>query len=528
MRQRRRHKCMSAVTDKTGKRPRKWQTLGSMTGAPLWQCAGGMGCGFVAAVLLTASFLASINAIPFDSALPAGHNVTCYSAATSSSSIAPPVRVQSYKFNGTLRQAPLPRHTRWRVEEGSDWEWPSVVYRELASPASLWYVRGIPYDLSTFAARHPGGHRFILNTANTDITELFEAHHIGTTAAQTLRQFRHGPPATASLYGGHESRSFRQLKYDLAKRFDIDVLKTPTAEHTALFWATLLSHIGLFGACLSVPAASRLSASWQLWLLHSGLGVTTAWLGGFAHNGLHLWPRRRIEALSMYLSLSNNPFRWMQKHVVSHHVHCNTAHDGDKPVVGDFQRWWHSVPLLNFFGLTLGTFLIGLHSSCCRKAESLTMTLLEQTAPLALLGLALTIGCRRQGWRFAPRLLWTMSLTSTYTFILFQVSHYQPSTLDGDAVHATVDDWGDFQLRTTWGWQQLGRPLLCLPFLYLNLQPAHHLLPAVHHSRLREITPLMREHYPGLMDDHSISQMMVSMGRILQGHDCLQQPLSGR
>lgn len=60
--------------------------------------------------------------------------------------------------------------------------------------------------------------------------------------------------------------------------------------------------------------------------------------------------------------------------------------------------------------------------------------------------------------------------TSFYTFILFQASHYQPQTLDGDAIHATSDDWADFQLRTTWGWQQLGRPLLCVPWLNLNLQ----------------------------------------------------------
>ena len=60
--------------------------------------------------------------------------------------------------------------------------------------------------------------------------------------------------------------------------------------------------------------------------------MTTAWLGAFAHNGLHMWSRRRAEALTMYLTFSNNPFRWMYKHVVSHHVHTNTCFDGDKKV----------------------------------------------------------------------------------------------------------------------------------------------------------------------------------------------------
>ena len=33
-----------------------------------------------------------------------------------------------------------------------------------------------------------------------------------------------------------------------------------------------------------------------------------------------LWPRRRLETLTMYLSLSNNPFRWMYIHIASHHI----------------------------------------------------------------------------------------------------------------------------------------------------------------------------------------------------------------
>ena len=68
----------------------------------------------------------------------------------------------------------------------------------------------------------------------------------------------------------------------------------------------------------------------------------------------------------MYLTFSNNPFRWMYKHVVSHHVHTNTCFDGDKKVVPDFQNWWRSKPVLNVLGLTLGTFVIGVKSSCCQ------------------------------------------------------------------------------------------------------------------------------------------------------------------
>ena len=43
----------------------------------------------------------------------------------------------------------------------------------------------------------------------------------------------------------------------------------------------------------------------------------------------------------------------------------------------------------------------------------------------------------------------------------------------------------DFQLRTTWGWRQMERPLVGLPWLFLNLQPEHHIFPAVRQPLLR-------------------------------------------
>ena len=136
--------------------------------------------------------------------------------------------------------------------------------------------------------------------------------------------------------------------------------------------------MALFAGCVLAPSAGH------AWARHSALGLTTAWLGAFAHNGLHMWSRRRAEALTMYLTFSNNPFRWMYKHVVSHHVHTNTCFDGDKKVVPDFQQWWRTKPLLSVFGLTLGTFIIGVKSSCCQAHDSLYMALSPQPQPLTL------------------------------------------------------------------------------------------------------------------------------------------------
>ena len=72
-----------------------------------------------------------------------------------------------------------------------------------------------------------------------------------------------------------------------------DDLKNPSLQYTALSYATLAVYAASLrtALCASTPAPA--------WAAHTILGVTISWLGGFAHNGLHLYPRRRVETLGM-------------------------------------------------------------------------------------------------------------------------------------------------------------------------------------------------------------------------------------
>lgn len=53
----------------------------------------------------------------------------------------------------------------------------------------LWRINDTLYDLSDFAARHPGGSSWIECTRGTDITEPFESHHIEERARGMLSKF---------------------------------------------------------------------------------------------------------------------------------------------------------------------------------------------------------------------------------------------------------------------------------------------------------------------------------------------------
>ena len=141
-----------------------------------------------------------------------------------------------YRHDGQNRYAPLPRKTRWipdppsmtfqqtenlsvvdddnnnnndhsmtRTKTTSKelWSWPpmpKVDNSKKNDPTSeidvdLWYIRGVPYDLNDFLYNHPGGYRYLINVVNQDITELFESHHIGVTAPNTLTKFQYNGTA---------------------------------------------------------------------------------------------------------------------------------------------------------------------------------------------------------------------------------------------------------------------------------------------------------------------------------------------
>ena len=388
------------------------------------------------------------------------------------------------------------------------------------SMADRWIIRGKSYNLHPFIHKHPGGWRYLANTVNTDVTELFESMHIGTTAAATLEQFLDEDlPQLASDWRETNER-YRALKRDIKANFDLNDLKNPSTEYLTVYAGTVAVYGAALAGCLtaSSPAVA--------WGSHTVLGLSIAWVGGFAHNGLHMWTRRPVETLGMYLSLSNNPFRWMYIHLTSHHMHTNTALDNDKRAVAEFRAWWQQ-PLVGklkwVLGCTFGTFWVGMQTALVREAGTVgtapSMSVAEHRLPVALFSIVNALGVSRRGWRWVPRVALSFALSSIYSFIFFQVSHLQPSTIDGDTIRREASDWGEFQLRTTNGWGALHSPLRSAPWLFLNLQPAHHLFPAIHHSKLCLITPLIRSHYPSLMEDHDIFAMTAAMFRTLTAID---------
>jgi len=386
-----------------------------------------------------------------------------------------------------------------------------------AFPCGRWYIRGKAYDLNSFIERHPGGPRYLLDSVNTDVTALFESYHIGTTANRTLQAYLDesfsGVRFDEEAHQWPTNLRFKQLKRDIAKQFDLNDLKEPSAEYLFLLYTTLASHAALTLVSLTTEKAM------VAWLAHAGLGFTTTFLTGMGHNGIHLYRRRPIDSMLFYLLYPTSPFRWMYWHVQHHHVHSNTRHDPDKKIFGQYQDWVEAHSPMAVVAPLIGTTGVAFQQATHYDLNhtSPSISLMEQRLGLLLLTALLALGFRMQGWRFALRLLLTISLANVLGFVGFQASHFQNDIVDGDVIRRSTDDWGEFQIRTTRSFAIYNRPATGMLFGFLNYHTAHHMFPAVHHSKLPLITPLIREHYPGLFQDYPVTSVFLGLYRVMVG-----------
>lgn len=97
-------------------------------------------------------------------------------------------------------------------------EWYENKRRNDNCPPDLWRVHDNLYDLEKFAETHPGGKSWILENRGTDITELFESHHIDIAKARLLLQkylVKKATGARNSQYTFHTDGFYSTLKNEI-------------------------------------------------------------------------------------------------------------------------------------------------------------------------------------------------------------------------------------------------------------------------------------------------------------------------
>ncbi|CAH0763836.1 unnamed protein product [Diatraea saccharalis] len=185
----------------------------------------------------------------------------------------------------------------------------------------LWRIHDGLYDLTTFISTHPGGPYWLTCTKGTDVTEVFETHHLKGIAEQLLPKYFVRKAATPrnSPFTFENDGFYKTLKSKVMKNMHI-IPKDERKKSDTIVTYLLMAFIILSPLCCWVTPDSLL------------LGATLIVLNGYVlsalvccgHNYSH-----RADSWRMYLmnlsGMGND--EWRISHVLSHHTHTNTVND---------------------------------------------------------------------------------------------------------------------------------------------------------------------------------------------------------
>lgn len=200
--------------------------------------------------------------------------------------------------------------------------------RQVDGAEGLWRIRNGLYDLESFAKSHPGGAEWIHLTKNTDITEIFETHHLTDKAERILPKFYirdatepRSVPLTFEpdgFYCKFKKRAVEALK-------DVDFHRPSRLSN--LIADSLL--IATFCTCLAAAYSNSV-------LTTIPAGIFLVWTTVIAHNYFHMRDNFRMYYFDLSLMSSKD---WRISHVMSHHMYPNTLWDHEVYAIEPFLQW---------------------------------------------------------------------------------------------------------------------------------------------------------------------------------------------
>ncbi|XP_026755386.1 cytochrome b5-related protein-like isoform X2 [Galleria mellonella] len=361
----------------------------------------------------------------------------------------------------------------------------------------LWRIYDNLYDLTNFIEKHPGGSQWISFTKGTDITELFETHHLKGSAEKILPKYfiRKVTTPRNSPFTFEENGFYKTLKAKVMEKIK-DIPKDVRKQSDVVTDLLLV-------ACIILSPLSCWAWS-QSYILGASLtvlsGFTLSGLITCAHNYFH-----RADSWRMFLFNFGGPSykEWRISHAMSHHMHTNTLQDIELTMLEPFLKFmpykdksfWIQLgafywPLIYPFSqITLMTveFL-----SSIRKLDGKYIHW-SHIIPLSL-PTWMWLASRMPFTIVLPVWAATMMISSFY-FTVYGLTaghHAHTNFFDGDIPRSEVLDWGIHQLDTiidnddhTSHFTSLTR---------FGNHALHHLFPTLDHAELVYLYPTLFEH----------------------------------
>jgi cytochrome b involved in lipid metabolism len=192
----------------------------------------------------------------------------------------------------------------------------------------LWRIHDTLYDFSDFVHFHPGGESWLRLTKGSDITELFETHHLSSIPEKLLEKYKVSPSKTArniklTFYDDGFYKTLKGRVREVLK--DIDIEKHEAKSKAIIDTLLILTLVS--------AVATALSKSHLLATL-SGLLIT--WTVIAAHNFLHKKDNWRMKLFNLGM-LTYKEARVF--HAMSHHMYPNTYIDYEMLAFEPILNW---------------------------------------------------------------------------------------------------------------------------------------------------------------------------------------------
>ncbi|XP_058816332.1 cytochrome b5-related protein-like, partial [Topomyia yanbarensis] len=216
----------------------------------------------------------------------------------------------------TFRDEPLKTPYRWlegrRHDDGAE---------------GLWRIHDTLYDLTDFVERHPGGRDWIQWTKGTDITELFETHHITTRAEGLLPKFkvREAKQPRNVRLSFKDNGFYRTLKRRVRD-------KLPELDKSPIKTSNLIID-SLLGAAFMF---AFLAIKFNSYLLAVACALCVNWTVISAHNYFHQKDNWRMRLFNLAFFSYRE---WRISHAMSHHHYANSILDLEISYFEPFLCW---------------------------------------------------------------------------------------------------------------------------------------------------------------------------------------------
>lgn len=352
--------------------------------------------------------------------------------------------------------------------------------RQVDGAEDLWRIGNSLYDLEGFAKFHPGGAEWIRLTKGTDITELFQTHHLTDKATKLLpKYFIREAVVPRKLPLTFEPNGF----FSTFKRRALEALKDVNF-HQPSTKTNLIADF-LFTSSLIF---SILTAYTQSYLMIVFTGILLAWTAISGHNYLHMKDNFRM----YYFDLSTMSSKdWRITHAMSHHMYPNTLWDYE---IYAFEPFIHWLPdpkkslVMTFVSQLMSPIIWALvfYEQAIKRYYSVFFeykTFEIRDAIPFFLPVLMSF--------FTPNFftavkLWLLIIMATsfiFSIIGFNAAHHHPDIFHDGDIYRDDYDWGVLELDAV----RERKVIDDSDFLVLTnfgLHGLHHLLPTVDHSYL--------------------------------------------